>query len=1513
MNRIKSLLSLAFTIVVLYAMMLYLREYDFGTSTDIFAPKSLAATGFIILAAFAMGELFGLLGIPALLGYIAAGVLFGPNLGPLLPDLPGIPATKALFDKDVIKDLGLVNVLTIGVIGTMGGGELIVSEIKENFVTIVLTVLFIFILAAPATLGVFWLLYLYLPGVVPFLEGLGPNHVWASGLLFAVFAIAMSPAATLAIFQETRSRGKFVSLVLSTVVVADLVLVALFLISFKFAGILLSPEGFSMGAFYAELPGIAWEFGSALVVGGIAGVVFILYMRFVKSELLLFTVAVIFALAYAATRLHAEILLAFLTAGFIVQNASRHGHDLIHALEKISLPVFVVYFMVQAALLDLQAVAGYLWLTLILSLVRAFGLFFGAKIATYFTKADPATKQNLWLAFFSRGGVDLVLGGMVANAMTSEGTKLFSWGVDFQTAIMAVVVVHIVIGPFLLKLALDWTGQTENARNRAQSESESFAASASTGATSNQFCEHVFKDTNLEQTTSALRDVLVTLNHECIVVPLSEKASILRSSILAIDVNFSKALDEIENGMKDCQTIQEKLDLIEASNSTYLAAITQNIAAWESMNPVALPTEMLVRITSKIRQQIDFESELKVTYDSDLLGVGDQDSFGIRLLKFGRRISKNYLGNTYRFVPLGRLWRFYVSLSVPRYLESAIHRSSEKNYPLWSSLGTHVRKLDSAIAELTKKVNAAESVTTFINDERQGLAERTRELDSSLEAWLSTSVERLSAALREPYHNFIDATKIAGTLQLPKVRYRPSALFDRSRRAEQGALKQLESEEKFVSGHRGWIVMEFQLIEFMYWFTNFEVDSRKYLERTLLEPVIEAIWALGDSADNFPTELAGSLEEARARYPENSHDEIDENEVEPEIDWIRWFEVNLQPALAGLRRVTQRGVSDVSKGGCSRNRIELLEARIDAFFEEIDLFAEHPDNKETTSVLSLPMRAWFESEVSRETALRFVEFNERAEQFFRAALVEVEGIQQVAEFNILGTEQTIRSGNFFAANDSATGGLVRCDRLTQDLEESVLGGFRGLLDWLFRELDMIEERATKPLLKREIGRIEEALERRQHTSLAKRGESWAHDIWRATTHISKSVYSRYEPTINRVSDDLEFLFSDTDGIAENTEIRERLHPFEQAGHSVPIIYRRLFAPVPLDIADFYIQRDSTESKIIQAFDDWQRGNPNSILVRGDRGIGKRSMVRFISETNFSKKSDNIHFVVVDDHDMSESGICRSIGSVISKTPPTTFASLKRLIRTRDDRPVIIIENGEKLYSRTREGIGLCREFLKLIDQTADRALWMVLMGDAAATFLETAIELPNFFTHSIVVEPLSLNAIRTMIERRHRVSGFNLAFDRHPPRVYEWVQSPLQTSASVRDPQTAYFREMSLLAEGNPLLALEAWLESVETDEENDQLIRVSQVQKIETRLLKNLTLNKRLTLTALVQHDSLTARELGVILEWTPETVFIETDHLERLGFVEKTIGEDEVELFHIRDVADGVVTKELRQMNMI
>lgn len=416
---------------------------------------TLLTTGFILVGAYTMGELFRRMRLPALLGYLAAGVLFGHKLIELVFGDPSV----APVGGDAIKELGLVNVLAVGVIGVMGGGEIKLPELRENLGKLVAISASVFLLVLPAVFGVVLGLTFIAPNLVPFLADQPLQARIAGALLFGVLAVGMSPSATLALLQEVRAHGKFTSLVLSMVVFADLILVATFLLSLVLAKLLISPDGLSWASLVEALPHIAAEFGWALVLGVVVGLLIILYLRFVGREVLLFSLAMVFVTTFVANRLHAETLLAFLVAGFVVQNFSRHGHTLVEAFDRIALPVFVIYFTAQAAMLDLRAVTVYLPLTLILVVVRI-GLFvvgvgFGARKAG----ADDQTRRRLQVSFFSQGGVDLVLAAIIAESIPG-------WGADIQTVTMATILFYIVGGPPFLARVLDEVGESAAARER---------------------------------------------------------------------------------------------------------------------------------------------------------------------------------------------------------------------------------------------------------------------------------------------------------------------------------------------------------------------------------------------------------------------------------------------------------------------------------------------------------------------------------------------------------------------------------------------------------------------------------------------------------------------------------------------------------------------------------------------------------------------------------------------------------------------------------------------------------------------------------------------------------------------------------------------------------------------------------------------------------------------------------------------------------------------------------------
>src|SRR5690606_37780189 len=164
-----------------------------------------------------------------------------------------------------------------------------------------------------------------------------------------------------------------------------------------------------------------------------------------------------------ASRLHAETLLAFLIAGFVVQNFSSHGHTLIEAFEHIALPVFVIYFTTQAANLDLTAVSAYLPLTLLLVGTRCTTFYFGTRFGCKIAKVEDELARHLPVSFFSQGGVDLVLAAIIAESIPSFGPQV-------QIVTMATILFYIVGGPPFLARALDALGESAAARERGEAQ-----------------------------------------------------------------------------------------------------------------------------------------------------------------------------------------------------------------------------------------------------------------------------------------------------------------------------------------------------------------------------------------------------------------------------------------------------------------------------------------------------------------------------------------------------------------------------------------------------------------------------------------------------------------------------------------------------------------------------------------------------------------------------------------------------------------------------------------------------------------------------------------------------------------------------------------------------------------------------------------------------------------------------------------------------------------------------------
>ncbi len=1513
------------TLIALLGIMIGLGHYEPDVRSGIGNPKNLAAAGFIVLAAFSMGEFFRFLGIPALLGYITAGILFGPNLAPMLPHSP-----EALFGLSVIEDLALISVLTVGVIGTMGGGELKIAELKDNFKTIAAVVGLNVIFNVPLRFVLVMLVGFYAPTLIPFVPPGSHADLIAVALLIGVFGAAMSPTVTLAVMQDARARGRMTSIVLGIVVFADLVLVGIFLVSLTLSKLLISEAGFTLGALLQALPGIGIEFGLAFLLGIGAGIAVIAYLRWVARETLLFTVALVFVVSYLCQILHAETLLAFLTAGFVVQNFSRLGHDMIHSLEKISLPVFVIYFMTQAARLDLSAVVGYLPIAALVSVARAGSLYAACRFGTKLTGAPEVARRHLWLAFFSLGSVDLVLAGLVVDVIPT-------WGGGLQMVVMAIVIIHILGGPPLLKLALDRAGETEGSRaeNRAEAHEVDRALQIRSPSETAEIRLPVprVEDPRFAARLEQLRTRALEQHQSVFVTPIVERGTKMKAALADVRTASEAASVRLAALVEAASQAPERIRAeLQQAELAYHRDLETAFRRLDEVAGSSVKMESVDRFFAELRALEPFGTSFGVAIEPARLRAEPGDGAAVRVLKLLRRARYATTGSWTRAVPLGRLFKYYVELSVPLYVARATESSASLAEKLWTELGHHFRRNEELYHRLQESLvrpqseksasskpadNTRRSVPPAASvvpapagsapptreeiEEWQATArgllasavseeqERMSALESGLARWQGTSLERYTLAVSEPFTQLMDAAERAGTMELPSFRYAPSSRFDRSRQAQAELRDRLQREQNLASGHWGWALLGQRLFLFSHWYRGYQrriADSISANLRTPCESELEL----------FRLECAVSAEEDT-------------------VDWRHRLDHNIRPSWRRTERTFHRVLTSFGQGNLGRQLLGLLEARITELPSQVTLLSVDPETAlpDHSAVFVAPLREWLFSSLVREIALRFFELHDRAQRVLGEGLESLQDVEQVVEYSLLsavrhgeapeGPEETPRA--------VAEGGLKRAARLLEELSEKQTTALQQIERWILSETDTVLARTLEPVLRRRVEDVRRAINRSEQASLVRRGGSWLSLRRRQVIDLFAQLWRTYVPPLTALAFEVRARMADPPRMLAPDELRRRLGATPSPLENVPASYRRLFAPLPLEVPEFYVPRREPEEQLLTAIREWNAGRPMSVLVTGDRGVGRRSLVHHVLadvEREGRGLGDVPHkSIILEPEQVREPEIASRMSTVLTGRGARGFEDLLRQIQGSGTRSLVIVENGEKLFARTELGFETFRSFMRLVTESREQVLWIVIMRAAGMRWLQSALGIRELFAEVVDVPPFDGPRLVQMIQQRHRVSGYSVMFDR-PERSWPGLLGRAFDAGPVlREPTGEFFEDLSELSGGNALLALELWLSSIRSDEKDDQLLHVAPLAVRPTSLVEGLGEPKPLLLSLLAQHGSLSLFELEAIFSGLGvKEVASHLSHLARVGFVEVASGET---AFRLRPRAEAMTVHELRE----
>lgn len=389
------------------------------------------AAGALMLCGIFAGKVAKGLRLPRLTGYLLVGILIGPFA------LNFIPSAG-------VRGLELVKGLAVSLIALAAGTELHLSLIKRVGRKVVIACVGI---AGVVFVVCFGAVMLCRP-LLPFMATLTLEQGLAVAAVISSVVVSFSPTVTIAMVQEMRAKGTFTEFLMAMVILGDLVVLLLFALSVGVARATLGAE-FSVGLLFG---GVGWEIFGSLALGLFVGVGVLVYMRRIGRELPLFLTAVCFVSAELGMGLHLSPLLIALAVGALIANLDPAQSNRMHgAIEHAGLPVFALFFAIAGADLHLDALLVVGPAAVILVVVR------GASIVATCKKLlpaeDPRYRSLIWMGLISQAGVTFGLASIVARTFPGFGTAI-------QTLIVAMVTIHELIGPVLMRRALLRSGES---------------------------------------------------------------------------------------------------------------------------------------------------------------------------------------------------------------------------------------------------------------------------------------------------------------------------------------------------------------------------------------------------------------------------------------------------------------------------------------------------------------------------------------------------------------------------------------------------------------------------------------------------------------------------------------------------------------------------------------------------------------------------------------------------------------------------------------------------------------------------------------------------------------------------------------------------------------------------------------------------------------------------------------------------------------------------------------------
>jgi len=396
-----------------------------------------------LLGGLLMSRIAKKLNLPAVTAYLVAGLLLGPYcLGAL--GLPGL----GFASLEDVEALNILSEVALGFIAFTIGNEFRLEQLKHMGRQAIV----VGILQAVITTALVDVALIALHLIDPQLLSL------PAAITLGSIAAATAPAATLMVVRQYKADGPLTRLLLLVVAIDDAVGLMLFSASFGVATALESGT-ISLTSVLVE-PLV--EIVLSLALGCLAGWLLHRVEKYFhsRSKRLSISIAFVFLTVglsmteFQVAGIHCgfSLLLVCMMTGTLFCNICDFSQELMERVDGWTAPLFVLFFVLSGAELDLQILANPLVLLVgvVYILFRSLGKYSGSYYSCAITHCSDRIKKNLGITLLPQAGVAL---GM---AMTAQS---LADGAVVGNVVLFSVLVYELVGPALTKRSLVAAGE----------------------------------------------------------------------------------------------------------------------------------------------------------------------------------------------------------------------------------------------------------------------------------------------------------------------------------------------------------------------------------------------------------------------------------------------------------------------------------------------------------------------------------------------------------------------------------------------------------------------------------------------------------------------------------------------------------------------------------------------------------------------------------------------------------------------------------------------------------------------------------------------------------------------------------------------------------------------------------------------------------------------------------------------------------------------------------------------